>query len=108
MVEKRNNRIYQNTLEKELSRTKESNIQTIQEVTRGYLAKRLVAIFGISIVLAFSLGFATPIVWKDNEDNGAYREYMKDLISVLIAAQTGLVSTALGFYFGSRSQETNE
>ncbi|MFW9257696.1 hypothetical protein [Nostoc sp. CALU 546] len=71
-----------------------------QEETRTKLALYLVYTLIGTLFLSFVLtGIAafTP----DKED----RNYFKDLITLVITSQTGLIGTVLGFYFGAKNNE---
>lgn len=73
-----------------------------REDTRSILAIVLISILGVTyaitiIVMLFVMFF--PI---EQEDERAERyTYSKDMMSLLITTQTGLVGAVLGFYFGS-------
>ncbi len=64
-----------------------------QEWTRSGLAFAFVIIFGATIIFAF-LKVGTRD-WAQT----------KDLLQILLSAETGLLGSALGFYFGAKSNE---
>lgn len=63
------------------------------DVARVMLAFSFVAIFSLTILGAFVL-FACGHPW----------EQVKDLINLLLPAETALLGSAVGFYFGTRQQ----
>ncbi len=76
------------------------------EKTRSKLANRLLyLLIGTYIACFVTLGLAVFIPVKDNEDKSERYTYTKDIVTLLITTQTGLVGTALGFYFGSRNNK---
>jgi len=64
-----------------------------REWTRSGLAFAFVIIFGVTIIFAF---------FKVGTYDWAQT---KDLLQILLPAETGLLGSALGFYFGARSNE---
>jgi hypothetical protein len=78
-----------------------------QETTRSRLATFLIKIlagtltasFGLIITLTIMSGFIDE---KKLESFEKTSSLVKDLITFILTAQTGLIGTALGFYFGSR------
>jgi hypothetical protein len=78
-----------------------------QETTRSQLATFLIKIlagtltasFGLIILLTVMSGFVDE---KKIESFDRTSSLVKDLITFILTAQTGLIGTALGFYFGSR------
>lgn len=87
---------------------RQETIKDKQEKTRAQLANDLIKLFTwtlggsfVPILLLILLSICTderktPILQRNSE-------LVKDLITFTITAQTGLIGTALGFYFGSRS-----
>ena len=78
-----------------------------QEATRSQLATFLIKIlagtltasFGLIILLTAMSGFIDE---KKMQSFDKTSLLVKDLITFILTAQTGLIGTALGFYFGSR------
>lgn len=78
-----------------------------QEITRSQLATFLIKIlagtltasFGLIILLTVMSGFVDE---KKMDSFNKTSSLVKDLITFILTAQTGLIGTALGFYFGSR------
>ena len=90
--------------------TKNTNntIEEQQEQTRSQLASFLVNIFAGTIIGSFVL-FSTLVLLTMNIDEKKAGNLdktsilIKDLITLIITSQTGLIGSALGFYFGSRN-----
>lgn len=59
---------------------------------RGYLAIAVLAIFAITILLSFYALLKGPGQWAN----------AKQLLEVVLPIETGILGTALGYYFGSR------
>ncbi|MBW4609965.1 MAG: hypothetical protein KME22_22835 [Hassallia sp. WJT32-NPBG1] len=72
-----------------------------QEETRTKLALYLVYTLIGTLFLSFVLTGVAAFT-PDKED----RNYFKDLITLVITSQTGLIGTVLGFYFGAKNNET--
>ena len=83
-----------------------------QETTRSQLATFLIKIlagtltasFGLIIFLTAMSGFVDE---KKLESFDKTSSLVKDLITFILTAQTGLIGTALGFYFGSRGSNAD-
>ena len=83
-----------------------------QETTRAQLATFLIRILAGTLLASFSLilimilmaGFAGEEKQESLKDNNSL---VKDLITFMLTAQTGLIGTALGFYFGSRGSNND-
>lgn len=77
-------------------------ISTLADRSRAKLAWMLffllIAINTSAIVIMILL-LVIPI--QANEDRHVTYTYAKDIITLLIASQTGLIGAVLGFYFGS-------
>lgn len=87
---------------------KEFNLQASQETTRSQLATFLVRILSRTIIASFSLVIVLLImsIFIDDKKTSSFDKtsaLVKDLITVILTSQIGLVGTALGFYFGSKS-----
>ncbi|MFN5302689.1 MAG: hypothetical protein ACK5C9_08610 [Pseudanabaena sp.] len=86
---------------------KEFNLQASQETTRSQLATLLVSILSRTIIASFSLVVVLLImsIFIDEKKTSSFDKtsaLVKDLITLILTAQIGLVGTALGFYFGSK------
>lgn len=83
-----------------------------QETTRSQLATflikilagTLIASFSVIIILTVMAGFVDERKKETLKENSSL---VKDLITFILTAQTGLIGTALGFYFGSRGNNTD-
>ena len=82
-----------------------------QEQTRSQLAGFLVKIFAGTIIGSFVL-FSTLVLLTMNIDEKKAGNLdktsilVKDLITLIVTSQTGLIGSALGFYFGSRNNNS--
>ena len=74
-------------------------LRTEQEKTTAWLAKALVIIFG-STISAFLLVILIGMVFPTTMDT---RE-LKDLLTLILISEVGIIGTALGFYFGNQSR----
>jgi hypothetical protein len=61
-----------------------------REQVRGTIAWVLLGIFGLTILFAF---VAVAFKWTDYDN-------IKDMLGILLPPITGLVGSAIGFYFG--------
>ena len=88
-----------------------NTIEEQQEQTRSQLANFLVKIFAGTIIGSFVL-FSTLVLFSINIDEKKAGNLdktsilVKDLITLIITSQTGLIGYALGFYFGSRNNNS--
>lgn len=78
-----------------------------QETTRSQLATFLIKILAGTLTASFSLIILLTVMSgfvdeKKVESFDRTSSLVKDLITFILTAQTGLIGTALGFYFGSR------
>lgn len=78
-----------------------------QETTRSQLATFLIRILAGTLIASFSLIILLTVMagFVDDAKKETFKEnssLVKDLITFILTAQTGLIGTALGFYFGSR------
>lgn len=102
-----------NTLE-DFSPTTNPSGKTIaerQETTRSKLANFLIYILAgtliASFVLIITLTIMSGFIDKKKEYFDKTSSLVKDLITFILTAQTGLIGTALGFYFGSHKDNTD-
>lgn len=74
-------------------------IRSEQEKTRAWIAKALVIIFGSTIggVLFF---ISIEVLFPHNVS----KEDLKDISTLILISETGIVGTVLGFYFGNHSK----
>jgi len=79
-----------------------------QETTRAWLATfltyTLAGTITTSFILIISLVVMSGFVVDEKKNNSFDKTsaLAKDLITFILTAQTGLIGTALGFYFGSK------
>lgn len=81
-----------------------------QEVTRSKLATFLIWILAGTLTASFSLILLLIIMTTFVDERKATNlektsTLVKDLITFILTAQTGLIGTALGFYFGSKNND---
>src|SRR5579872_3879378 len=74
----------------------EDRIKVRQESTRSTIALTFVGVFALTIVLAFI------VVIGFNSDWAA----TKDLLQLIIPAETALIGSAIGFYFGTQTEKS--
>lgn len=75
------------------------DLRTEQEKTRAWLAKGLLIIFG-STISAIFLFILIAIVFPTTVNI----EDLKDLLTLILTSEVGIIGTALGFYFGNQSK----
>ena len=92
-----------------------SKILEKQEETRSQLATFLLCILAGTLIGSFTLvaGLTIlPIVIDFDEKKAKSlsenRVLLKDLVTFVYTAQTGLIGTALGFYFGSQTNNKSD
>lgn len=105
-------------LSKEEQSTIADQIDKQREDTRSKLAQFFLCILGGTYLLSFVLMvgvIVAPFFWEQEEFDQQLRNdtytYTKDIISIFITTQTGLVGSIMGFYFGSNqalNQSKNE
>jgi|688.fasta_scaffold133744_4 hypothetical protein len=89
---------------------KDFDIRKSQEITRSKLATFLVGILAGTIIASFTLIIVllSISILVDDKKTSSFDKtsaLAKELITVIFTAQIGLVGTALGFYFGSKSNQ---
>ena len=89
-----------------------SRLEERQETTRSQLATLLIKILAGTLAGSFSLIILLTIMsgFIDQNKSQSFDKtssLVKDLITFILTAQTGLIGTALGFYFGSRGNNTD-
>ena len=88
------------------------NLEERQEETRSKLARFLIYILAGTLVGSFLLIIlviisAVVLNLQDKPVLESNSLLAKDLITFIITAQTGLIGTALGFYFGSGTNKSD-
>jgi hypothetical protein len=83
-----------------------------QETTRSQLATFLIKILAGTLTASFGLIVLLTVMTgvideKKSESFTKTSALVKDLITFILTAQTGLIGTALGFYFGSRGSNAD-
>lgn len=68
------------------------------ERAQAWIVKALVIIFGSTIGCCFFLLAVETIFSSGNREN------FKDIVTLILVAETGIVGTVIGFYFGDRSK----
>ncbi|PSB31453.1 hypothetical protein [Chlorogloea sp. CCALA 695] len=74
------------------------DLRSGSEKTKAWIAKALVIIFGSTIACCFAL-VIVEIIFQ-----GGKTEDWKDIVTLIIVAETGIVGTVIGFYFGEVSK----
>lgn len=83
-----------------------------QETTRSQLATFLIRILAGTVAASFAAVIILTIMsgFIDERKAATFDKnttLVKDLITFILTAQTGLIGTALGFYFGSRGSNAD-
>ncbi|MBD2578350.1 hypothetical protein [Oscillatoria sp. FACHB-1406] len=83
-----------------------------QETTRSQLATFLIRILAGTVAASFAAVITLTIMsgFIDERKAATFDKnttLVKDLITFILTAQTGLIGTALGFYFGSRGSNAD-
>lgn len=68
--------------------------RSTSERAKAWVVKALVIIFGSTIACCFALVIVEIIFGRSNFD------HWKDIVTLIIVAETGIVGTVIGFYFG--------
>lgn len=74
-----------------------AKVELRREFTRGTLTIGLFFVFGLTVVVCL-----LAAIWAGANQWAA----VKDLLQILLPAETGLLGSAAGFYFGTRSAGT--
>ena len=92
--------------------TQESEIKKLdlsinqkREDTRSRIANRLIwLLIGTNIII---LTYPMIVFFLNRDKIDEIYEYSKDIFSLLVTTQTGLIGAVIGFYFGSNQLENS-
>ncbi len=73
------------------------DIKARQDLIRSIIALTFVAIFALTVILAFIVVILFNGDWAST----------KDLLQLLFPAETALIGSAVGFYFGAKTAESD-
>lgn len=73
-----------------------------REETRSAIAKRLITLLGVTVASTIILSVVVILAPSNATDRESKFTFSKDVFSILLSTQTGLIGAALGFYFGSK------
>lgn len=80
-----------------------SSLLKSRERTRSTVTLRLIWLLGITFAATIILSGLVIFVPATDEGEREDRfNFSKDIFSILLSTQTGLIGAALGFYFGSK------
>lgn len=80
------------------SKGKLVNPHSTSEKAKPWIVKGLVIIFGSTIACCFAL-LVIEIIFQRG-----YADDWKDIVTLILVAETGIVGTVIGFYFGEVSK----
>lgn len=97
-------RIEQLALQREESRERMEKLALEREESREKLAMILGFVLAATVLCSYL--FIGGILWRygGEDDSAAVLTTSKDVITLLVTSQAGLLGAALGFYFGGRSE----
>lgn len=81
-----------------LKKGKLIDLRSESEKAQAWIVKALVIIFGSTIACCFALVIVELIFASGS------REDLKDIVTLILVAETGICGTVIGFYFGDRSK----
>ncbi len=85
-----------------------NNLDIKREDTRSLLARWLIYIFGFTYFV--TIGVMLSVMFmpvNDKEQRTERYNYSKDVFSLLMSTQTGIIGAVLGFYFGSNRNKNS-
>ncbi len=85
-----------------------NNLDIKREDTRSLLASWLIYIFGFTYFV--TIGVMLSVMFmpvNDKEQRTERYNYSKDVFSLLMSTQTGIIGAVLGFYFGSNRNKNS-
>jgi hypothetical protein len=74
------------------------DLRSDAERAKAWIVKALVIIFGSTIACCFALVIVEIIFSRGNVED------WKDIVTLVLVAETGIVGTVIGFYFGEVSK----
>ncbi len=74
------------------------DLRSTSEKAKAWIVKALVIIFGSTIACCFALVIVEIIFPRGNAQD------WKDIVTLILVAETGIVGTVIGFYFGEVSK----
>lgn len=77
-----------------LKKGKSVDPRSTSERAKAWIVKALIIIFGTTIACCFALVAIEIIFGRSNADD------WKDIVTLILVAETGIVGTVIGFYFG--------
>lgn len=80
------------------SKGKSADLRSTSEKAKAWIIKALVIIFGSTIACCFALVIVEIIFPRGNAED------WKDIVTLVLVAETGIVGTVIGFYFGEVSR----
>jgi len=110
-INKKNNNIVgftEESLSEEEKIILDKNLDIEREGTRSRLATTLIWIFGLTYfftIVVMSFVMFMPV--NDKEQRTERYNYSKDVFSLLMSTQTGIIGAVLGFYFGSNRNKNS-
>jgi len=98
--------------ELQLPKTSDKPLPVMQEETRGKMARSLLRTYQIIIVMVigqiiygyFALLSTNPTT-RDQKMAETQNQYIKELIALVLTSTTGILGTAIGFYFGKQDSK---
>ena len=87
-----------NDAKQPIKKGKLADPRSTSERAKAWIVKGLVIIFGSTIACCFALVVVEIIFPRGNAQD------WKDIVTLIIVAETGIVGTVLGFYFGEVSK----
>ena len=74
------------------------DLRSGSEKTKAWIVKALIIIFGSTIACCFALVIVEIIFHSGKTED------WKDIVTLILVAETGIVGTIIGFYFGEVSK----
>ena len=87
-------------------------LPVMQEEIRGKLARSLLITYQViigmvilQIVYGYLALFSTDASIRDQKMTETQNQYVKELITLVLTSATGILGTAIGFYFGKQDSK---